>query len=157
MSDDNTQRAGEVTGIAPQPVDAGLVFIGHAETPWQRRADCPRQGDAEAGPLCTLVVAQPWRDALAGLAPGGFLDVLTWLDGARRDLLVQVPRGAAPRGTFALRSPNRPNPIGLSRVRLEAVEEGRLLVRGLDCVSGTPLLDIKPARCPAAASRPGHG
>lgn len=67
---------------------------------------------------------------------------------ARRDLLTQSPRGGATLGTFALRSPVRPNPIALSRVRLEGVEGGTLLVRGLDCLDGTPLVDIKPFRCP---------
>lgn len=67
---------------------------------------------------------------------------------ARRDLLTQTPRGGGPLGTFALRSPVRPNPIALSRVTLLGVENGALLVRGLDCLDGTPLLDIKPNRCP---------
>jgi tRNA (Thr-GGU) A37 N-methylase len=61
-------------------------------------------------------------------------------------------------GTFALRSPVRPNPIGTSIVKLEAVEGAILLVRGLDCLDGTPLVDLKPDRTlfkPIAPPQPG--
>ncbi len=67
------------------------------------------------------------------------------MDRARRDLVLQVPRHyGAGRGTFALRSPARPNPIALSVVRLVRVDGSRLSVIGLDCLDDTPLLDIKP-------------
>jgi tRNA (Thr-GGU) A37 N-methylase len=67
------------------------------------------------------------------------------MDLARRDLVLQVPRHyGQQRGTFALRSPARPNPIALSVVKLESVSEGTLSVVGLDCLDGTRLLDIKP-------------
>ena len=73
--------------------------------------------------------------------------MLYWLHGARRDVIRQSPRddGAA-RGAFSLRSPVRPNPIGTAIVALVGVEGAALLVRGLDCLDGTPLLDLKPAR-----------
>jgi tRNA (Thr-GGU) A37 N-methylase len=74
------------------------------------------------------------------------------MDKARRDLLVQAPREGAPAGTFALRSPMRPNPIASSIVAVTAIEDGTILVRGLDCLDGTPLLDIKPWRGEAAGS-----
>ena len=75
--------------------------------------------------------------------------MLYWLHRSRRDLVLQSPAHAdRPRGTFALRSPVRPNPIGLARVRLLRREGATLVVRGLDCLDGTPLLDIKPDRCP---------
>jgi tRNA-Thr(GGU) m(6)t(6)A37 methyltransferase TsaA len=71
--------------------------------------------------------------------------VLYWMDQARRDLVVQVPAHyGTGRGTFALRSPVRPNPIALSVARLLSVEGSRLTVRGLDCLNNTPLLDLKP-------------
>jgi tRNA-Thr(GGU) m(6)t(6)A37 methyltransferase TsaA len=87
------------------------------------------------------------------------LIVLYWMDKSRRDLVLQVPRhyGEA-RGTFALRSPVRPNPIGTSIVKLVAREGSTLLVRGLDCLDGTPLLDLKPDRSlfvPFAPPTPG--
>jgi tRNA-Thr(GGU) m(6)t(6)A37 methyltransferase TsaA len=71
--------------------------------------------------------------------------VLFWMDKARRDLVVQAPRHYdTQRGTFALRSPVRPNPIAASVVQLKRVDGTRLSVVGLDCLDGTPLIDIKP-------------
>ena len=143
-------REHEVVVDAPLPADATLTFIGRIETPWPRRQDCPRRGDPE-GPDCTLILDPPWDRALEGVEENDWLDVLYWLHESRRDLLVQNPSHTdRVRGTFALRSPVRPNPIGLSPVRLIARDGNRLTVRGLDCISGTPLLDIKPGRCPGA-------
>jgi len=87
------------------------------------------------------------------------LEVLYWLHQSRRDLVRQSPANdGTVRGTFALRSPVRPNPIGTSIATLVAVEGATLLVRGLDCLDGTPLLDIKPDRTlftPIAPPQPG--
>ena len=138
---------------APAARDAGLVFIGRIRTPWKSRAECPRQG-APDGPVCRLEFWPDYAAALEGLDAFAAVDVLYWLDGARRALVTQPPRGGRPRGTFALRSPARPNPIGLSRCRLVAIEGASVLVRGLDCVDGTPLIDIKPERCAFSADRP---
>jgi tRNA-Thr(GGU) m(6)t(6)A37 methyltransferase TsaA len=138
-------RPGEVTGPTPDRADAAITFIGRLRTPFLRREDCPRRGDAEAGPVCRVEVDAPFRPALQGLAAGMRLELLYWMHRARRDLLVQAPRqDPTPRGTFALRAPNRPNPIATSIVLLEAVTPDGLLVRGLDCLDGTPLVDIKP-------------
>lgn len=146
MTDDIAEiRAGETRADLPEGRDAGLIFIGWIETPWRTRADCPRRGDAQAGPECTLVLDPRWLPALKGVAAGDRLQVLYWMDRARRDLLTQSPGDdGRTRGTFALRSPNRPNPIASSQVTLVSIDGARLSVRGLDCVSGTPLLDIKP-------------
>ncbi len=74
--------------------------------------------------------------------------MIYWLHRSRRDLLRQSPRDdGATLGTFALRSPLRPNPIGISLVALVGREGSTLLVRGLDCLDGTPLVDLKPDRC----------
>ena len=146
-------RAGEEAVDLPEARDAALIFIGRIETPWAARAECPRRGDPEDGPDCTVVLDARWRQALKGLAAGDRLQILYWMDRARRDLVVQAPSGRdGTLGTFALRSPNRPNPIASSSVRLLAIDGGRLTVRGLDCVSGTPLLDIKPDRRGAAGA-----
>jgi tRNA-Thr(GGU) m(6)t(6)A37 methyltransferase TsaA len=146
-------RAGEVAVDAPVAADAALAFIGRIRTPWATRADAPRQG-AQDGPVCRLEVFPPWQEALRGLETFPTLDVLYWLHLARRDLVVQSPRHAPrPVGTFALRSPVRPNPIGLSRVALVGIEGATVLVRGLDCVDGTPLIDIKPDRCAHSAAK----
>ena len=152
-------REGEAKIDLPPPDDARLRFIGRVRTPFATRADCPRQGDAETGPDCRLELLPDWHDALDGIERFGFLDVLYWLDRSRRDLVRQSPRpDAEGRGTFSLRSPVRPNPIGLSHVRLIARDGGTLIVRGLDCIDGTPLIDIKPDACaytPLAPPKPG--
>jgi tRNA-Thr(GGU) m(6)t(6)A37 methyltransferase TsaA len=147
MTDPQAIRAHEKAIEAPLPADATLAFIGHLETPWTRREDCPRQGRPD-GPECVVVVDPPWDRGLIGIEAYLSLDILYWLHLSRRDLILQNPdHGDGARGTFSLRSPIRPNPIGLSTVRLVRREGNRLIVRGLECVSGTPLIDIKPDRC----------
>ena len=141
-------RAGERAVQTDGAFDAGLWFIGRIRTPWATRADCPRQGDAQAGPICTVEIGDAWQTALEGIDAFEQLELLYWLDQSRRDLVLQKPRHAAQaRGTFALRSPVRPNPIGVSRVTLLECDGSRLRVRGLDCLDGTPLIDLKPDRC----------
>jgi tRNA (adenine37-N6)-methyltransferase len=157
MSSDSEIRAGEIASHAPIAPDASITFIGVIRTPFATRADCPRQGKID-GPECTVVVYERWVPALAGLEAYGSIELLYWLDRSRRDLIVQTPmHGGNAYGTFALRSPNRPNPIGTSFVKLERIEDDRLIVRGLDCIDGTPLVDIKPDRCtftPKAPDKP---
>jgi tRNA-Thr(GGU) m(6)t(6)A37 methyltransferase TsaA len=151
----STIRPGECATDRPLRADAALTFIGRARTPWTRRQDCPRQGSRE-GPECRIELEPPWDAALDGIEAFETLEVLTWLDRSRRDLLVQAPGhgDGTPRGTFALRSPVRPNPIGLCRVRLVRREGPALVVRGLDCLDGTPLVDVKPDRCAFGPSEP---
>lgn len=148
---DEDLREGEMRVDVPPRADASLRFIGRIRTPFATRRDCPRQGDPIEGPTCRIEIDADWRLALQGIGANSHLQVLYWLDGARRDLGVQTPRGAEPKGTFALRSPNRPNPIASSIVALVATNDDHLIVRGLDCVDGTPLLDLKPERCPHGA------
>jgi tRNA-Thr(GGU) m(6)t(6)A37 methyltransferase TsaA len=142
----------------PAGIDAGLVFIGRVRTPWATRRECPRRGH-EDGPVCRLEFFEPWHEALLGTEAFTQLEVLYWLHQSRRDLVLQSPANdGRVHGTFALRSPVRPNPIGTSIVTLLAREGPALLVRGLDCVDGTPLLDVKPARflfAPLAPPKPG--
>jgi len=151
-------RDGEQAVSAPAADDARLVFIGRIGTPWTSRMDCPRQGSWE-GPVCRIEVFEPWHDALRGIAEYPQLEVLYWLHQARRDLVLQSPRDDGQvRGTFALRSPVRPNPIATSVVKLVGLEGATLLVRGLDCLDGTPLIDLKPDRAifkPLAPPTPG--
>jgi tRNA-Thr(GGU) m(6)t(6)A37 methyltransferase TsaA len=136
-------RPGEIEGGDATRADATLVFIGRIRTPYKTRDECPRQGDL-AGPPCRLEIEPQWRPAMLGLETCAHLQVLYWMHRARRDLLVLSPRAdAAPRGAFALRAPVRPNPIASSLVKVVAVEDGVVVVRGLDCLDGTPLLDIK--------------
>jgi tRNA-Thr(GGU) m(6)t(6)A37 methyltransferase TsaA len=137
-------REGEIALELPQAFDAGVYFVGRIRTPWPRRDDCPKNG-RESDAVCTIEVEPRYGAALRSIETCSHLLVLYWMDQARRDLAVQAPRHySEPRGTFALRSPVRPNPIAASVVRLLEVEGRRLSVVGLDCVDGTPLLDLKP-------------
>ncbi|WP_208354122.1 tRNA (N6-threonylcarbamoyladenosine(37)-N6)-methyltransferase TrmO [Pseudaestuariivita rosea] len=151
-------RPGEKTVQIPDAADAKLVFIGTIHTPWTDRAMCPRQGRHD-GPDCRIEVFEPWAPALSGLGAYDTIEVLYWLDRSRRDLVTQNPKGDGQNyyGTFALRSPQRPNPIGTSLVRLVGISGNILTVRGLDCLDGTPLIDLKPDRCafsPKAPDKP---
>jgi tRNA-Thr(GGU) m(6)t(6)A37 methyltransferase TsaA len=152
-------RPGEIEAPLPEHTDARVVFIGTIRTPFRTRDDCPRQGKAE-GPLCRIELHDPWKPALKGIERFGRIEVLYWMHQARRDLILQSPKANGETfGTFALRSPVRPNPIATSMVELVAVEDGVLVVRGLDCVDGTPLVDLKPDRCaytPLAPPNPGE-
>src|SRR5713226_3657361 len=137
-------RAGEVAVPLPEKLDASLYFIGRIRTPWTRREECPKNA-RESDAVCTLVVDERWAQALTGVETCSHLVVLYWMGRSRRDLVLQVPRHyGVGRGTFALRSPARPNPIAMSVARLLRVEGTRLSVVGLDCLDNTPLLDIKP-------------
>lgn len=155
----NLTRPGEIETAAPTLFDAGLMFIGVIRTPYLTRDDCPRQGSHD-GPVCRIQVADLWKPALKGLETYERIEVLYWMHQARRDLLVQNPKSdGVTFGTFALRSPVRPNPIATASCVLVAVENGTVLVRGLDCVDGTPLLDLKPDRrgfVPQATPNPGE-
>ena len=148
MGDDpDAKRDGEVAVELPARFDAGLYFIGRIRTPWHTRDECPKNArvSRESGVVCTIEVDPRWEQALPGLETCSHLIVLYWMDRARRDLVVQAPRHyGEPRGTFALRSPVRPNPIAASVVKLTKVDGTRLSVVGLDCLDGTPLLDLKP-------------
>src|SRR5688500_3239192 len=140
-------RAGEKAVEWRGADDAGLVFIGRIRTPWTDRTQCPRQGRQD-GPVCRIEVFEPWTEALAGIESYDRIEVLYWLHHSRRDIVLQSPRSdGSTRGAFALRSPVRPNPIGTALVALAGVEGATLLVRGLDCLDGTPLIDLKPDRC----------
>ena len=139
-------RAGEIAGTLPDTFDAGIYFIGRIRTPWTERDQCPKNARGSDA-ACTVELDPRYAAALDGVAACTHLVLLYFMDRARRDLLVQSPRHGERRGTFALRSPVRPNPIGTSIVKLVGIEGNVVLVRGLDCLDETPLLDIKPDRC----------
>ena len=145
MNDDEFGiRPGEIAVELPAGSDAALYFIGRIRTPWRRREDCPKNA-RESQALCTLELDPRWAQALSGVESCSHLVVLYWMSRSRRDLVLQVPRHyGVGRGTFALRSPARPNPIAMSVVRLLGVKGTTLSVVGLDCLDDTPLLDIKP-------------
>lgn len=142
----NEIRDGEEAVVPPAAADAGLYFIGLIHTPWSDRLVCPRQGRLD-GPTCRIELFEPWVAALDSITEFDRLEVLYWLHESRRDLVRQSPRNDGnTRGTFSLRTPVRPNPIATQIVKLVDVDGPNVLVRGLDCLDGTPLLDIKPDR-----------
>ena len=146
-------RAGERRLALPETPDAGVYFIGRIRTPWRDRSECPKNANGSDA-VCTVEVAPRYAEALTGTEAASHLILLYWMDKARRDLAIQVPRHhERPRGTFSVRSPVRPNPIALSVVRLLGRDGTKLSVVGLDCLDGTPLLDIKPY-LPSVDSRP---
>ena len=125
--------------------------IGWVESPLTDPAQAPRQGD-EGAPAAWLVIEPEVAEGLRDLRAGEHIIVLTWFDRARRDELSTVPGdnpGSRPLGVFSTRSPRRPNPIGLHRVEILAVDGLRLLVSNLEAVDRTPILDIKPVLDPA--------
>jgi tRNA-Thr(GGU) m(6)t(6)A37 methyltransferase TsaA len=136
-----------VTGRRPE-----LWPIGRVESPLTDRASAPHQGD-EGAPDAWVVLDEALAPAMRDLAVADDVLLLTWLDRAARDVLVTRPRNDPSRaevGVFSTRSPDRPNPIGLHRVRVLAIDGTRLRVSGLEALDGTPVLDIKPVLGPVA-------
>ena len=134
-----------MTGFQVEP-------IGWVESPLTERAQAPRQG-GEGAPDAWLVFEPRVADGIREIAPGAWLIVLTWLDRADRDVLVTRPRddpARPPTGVFSTRSPDRPNPVGLHRVQVLATEGLRILVRPLEALDKTPVIDLKPVLDPAA-------
>ena len=123
-----------------------LVVIGHVESPLADPKLAPKQG-SEGAPDAWLVFRESVRDGLADLREGDEVIVLTWLDRADRSALRVHPRddlSRPPTGVFSTRSADRPNPIGLHRVRILSIDGPRFLVRDLEAVQGTPIVDVKP-------------
>jgi len=123
-----------------------LKPIGRVESSLIDLDAAPRQGD-EGAPDAWLAFESEVAEGLRDLAPGAEVIVLTWLDRASRDVLVVHPRDDLTRpetGVFNTRSSHRPNPIGLHRVKILAVDGTRILVRGLEAIHGTPIVDVKP-------------
>ena len=119
--------------------------IGRVHSRLTDPADAPRQAD-EGAPEAWLVIDADFAAALEGLKAGDDVIVITWLDRAERNILCNHPRGDPSRpmaGVFTTRSPHRPNPLGLHQVTVAAIDGSRVLVRSLEAVNGTPIVDIK--------------
>lgn len=124
--------------------------IGWVESPLLDLELAPKQGD-EGSPEAWLVFEQVVSDGLRDLQPGTDVIVLTWLDRAHRDVLRVHPRDDPEnpeQGVFSTRSPDRPNPIGMHRVRILSIEGTRVRVRDLEALDGTPVVDVKPVLDP---------
>ena len=123
-----------------------VMPIGRVESPLTDPESAPKQGD-EGAPDAWLAFEPAMLAALDGIRAGDEVILLTWLDRARRDVLQVHPRGDVSRpqqGVFSTRSPHRPNPIGLHRVEVASIDGGRVRVRSLEAVDGTPIVDVKP-------------
>jgi tRNA-Thr(GGU) m(6)t(6)A37 methyltransferase TsaA len=123
-----------------------LAPIGWVRSSLVDLAAAPLQGD-EGAPDAQLVIDEAVREAARDLGPGDEILVLTWLHRGQRDVLAVHPRSdpANPvRGVFSTRSPDRPNPIGLHRATVVAVDGLTITVSGLEAIDGTPVIDIKP-------------
>jgi tRNA-Thr(GGU) m(6)t(6)A37 methyltransferase TsaA len=123
-----------------------VKFIGRVASPLTDLASAPLQGD-EGAPEAWLVFEPEMLEGLRSFQSGDEVIVITWLDRARRDVLSVHPRGdlsRAQEGVFSTRSPHRPNPIGLHRVRITTIDGRRLRVSHLEVLDGTPIIDVKP-------------
>ena len=121
--------------------------IGVLATPWRTIKDCPRNGrQPDPPPPCRATIFPDFRPGLLGIDGFSHLILLYWLGPAEQpEMRFTPPFATEPRGLFATRGPRRPTPIGLSVVAFDGfAEEGVLRIRYLDCIDGTPLLDIKP-------------
>lgn len=154
-------RPGEVL----LPFDPGqdtticLAFIGTIRSPWSPE-DCPKNiaRARETGQGARIELKPGYADGLAGLEVGQAVIAVYWMDKARRDLIVQSPGHTdGPRGTFALRSPNRPNALAMSTVVITELDAaaGVIGIDAIDTYDGTPLLDLKPW-LPTVDVPPGH-
>lgn len=152
MADADDKRPGELA-LPFDPTtttgEAHVHFIGRIRSPWRERADCPhslREARERSGGA-SIEILPAYRPGLLGLSAPGHVHLLYWLDRSRRDLIVQHPRHSDRlRGVFSLRTPVRPNPIGLALVRLLSLDAkaGILAIDAIDCLDNTPLLDMKP-------------
>jgi tRNA-Thr(GGU) m(6)t(6)A37 methyltransferase TsaA len=129
--------------------------IGRVSSSLRTLDAAPRQAD-EGAPEAWLVFEPEAIEGLRNIRAGDDLILITWLDRARRDVLTVHPRGDAsrpPEGVFSTRSPHRPNPLGLHEVHVTAVESGRLQVRSLEAIDGTPIVDVKAVLSPDIGRR----
>lgn len=146
-----TQHAGwEGNELMIQHAEYEVHPIGVVDSPLTDLVDAPKQGD-EGSPHAVLDIDPDYANGLASLAVGDHVLVLTWLHMAARDVLSVHPRGNPDnprRGVFNTRSPARPNPIGLHRVQIVAIDGTRIRVEGLEAIDNTPIIDLKSGRDP---------
>ena len=150
MSDKHAYTIYQPDGEPPHAGDLlECRVLGIIQTPYKRMADCPNRHNKRDFLPCTIRLDPQYGPGLVGLEPGNRVLVLYWLHLARRDM-VQLPAREGvrdkPIGVFSLRTPPRPNPIAAAVAEVIAIRDNELDVVGLDCLDGTPLLDLKRAR-----------
>ena len=126
--------------------------VGRVESPLIDPDAAAKQG-TEGSPDAWILFDDSVREGLRDLRVGDEIFVLTWLHRASRDVLAVHPRDDRKRpeqGVFSTRSQDRPNPVGLHRVQVAAIDGARILVRNLEAVDGTPVIDVKPVLGPGA-------
>jgi tRNA-Thr(GGU) m(6)t(6)A37 methyltransferase TsaA len=127
--------------MRPLPIE--LHPIGHVRSSYKEKSDAPRQGRL-SDTIAEIVIDERYYPALWQIEVRKHVWVLCWFDRADRTVLRAIPPGtSAEKGVFAIRSPDRPNPVSLCMVDLLGVKDGVLKVRGLDAIDGTPVIDIK--------------
>ena len=118
--------------------------IGYVRSPYKKQGDAPRQGRL-SDTVSEIAIDPKYRNALLDLEKNKHIFVLSWFAKADRNRLRAIPpHDTKEHGVFAIRSPDRPNPVALCLVDLLGIEDGVLRVRGLDAFDGTPVIDIKP-------------
>ncbi len=128
-------------------MDNTLKFIGHIKSPYATMDDCPNNISSD-GPMFELIIKEEYLDGLHNLEHREYIVILYWLDQAERKVKIGKSRNDTSGnlwGTFAIRTPHRPNPIGMGVVKIERVEGNVIFVKGLDCINNTQIIDIKPA------------
>ncbi|MGE4193175.1 MAG: tRNA (N6-threonylcarbamoyladenosine(37)-N6)-methyltransferase TrmO [Pseudodesulfovibrio sp.] len=129
-------------------MDKELVVIGTVRSSIKEVKSAPKMEDEDGAVRARIEMNPAYAEGLDGLEPGARLELFTWFHQSDRSVLKVHPRGIKERplrGVFATRSPARPNPIGLHRVTLVAIEEPlTLVVEPLEAIDGTPIIDIKP-------------
>lgn len=127
-------------------IDYTLTPLGFLQSPLKKREEAPNQGN-EGAPDAWLEIDEMFAEGLEGIEIGQEILLITWLHESSRTILKLHPRWdeALPlTGVFATRSPDRPNPLGLHRVTVKAIDGRRIKVGPIEVIDGTPVIDIKP-------------
>ena len=126
-----------------------MISIGDIVTPYNEIKKCPHNVDDVNGAECQIIIKNEYKEGIIGLNVGEKIDIMYWLDGAKREVGISKSHCKQDKGkvfgTFALRTPFRPNPIGLAKLTIVDITDTMITVRGLDCLNGTSVIDIKPS------------